>query len=1159
MRTSASLERRGIRQMSCRGMWGLPFAGAVFFSLTLVGQALANPSLPSIPSRSTNVVSFGAVGDGTTDDTTPIQNAINAINAAGGGTVEIPAGTYLSNPLTLVSSMNLQIDSGAMLKMLPMAQFTSTDHFILAINVSDVEISGSGTIDGNGADWWQAFAGNNNLARPYMVYFAGGCHRVLIQDITLQNPPKMHIVFKGADDNITIQRILINTTTTSPYPAKNTDGIDLVGASCLVQNCTINAGDDNIALGSSSSSAVTSDVLITNCTFGVGHGVSIGSNTHGGVSNLVVTACSYSGTDYGIRMKSDRDRGGVVQNLQYLNLTMANVGYPIVIYSYYDSYGTPDNISPSIAAADPSQTVTNTTPIWRNITISNLTVTSTTGANIAGLIWGLPEMLVSNVTLCDVNISAPALTFEMYNAQAVRIIDSNLTAPSTANTLTLYNAQVTVTNSAFNTNLVTLGGLAAPPTNNTLAFFNARAAITETAVLGAAPITLGGSTLTLTPSSVSFSNDLYVGANPAPNVASTLAVTAGNNSFSGRLSGPGPLTLNLPTSTTLTLQGDCSGFTGTLTVTNGGTLRFNQGSSTWGGTNIAFDAGASGIINNHSAGNVTIYFGALSGGAGSRLRGSDQAGPAVDTYVIGSLNSNTTFAGTVANGTSGGTPHTVAITKIGSGTFMLSGNNSYSGDTTVSNGTFLVNNTAGEGTGSGAVTVVDGATLGGSGIIGGPVTVNGTLAPGAGVGTVAISNSLTINGGAVLQYALGMSSDRTVVSGNLTLDGTLNVTDAGGFTNGTYTLFRYGGTLTTNGTASILTIGTTPDPSLGYTVDISSNGYVNLIVGAVTPPMAGFTGSPTNGVVPLAVAFTDNSSGTVTDRFWDFGDGATSNTTLGSLSHTYTSVGSYDVSLTVIGPLGTDTLSQAGYIRVTHPLPVINGGLSVTNAALQIGNVAVVVAGDTNVFTVGATDTNGFLLSYQWLFGDGTTNDWSSTNTAEHAYTTNCGPYNASVTISNGETMVTSNFTIVVACQLNNFKVRPKLNFAKTNADSCAVKGAFDLPADYSFTNKLATLDIGGAEVSFTLPSKGSARNGRSTFSKPKYSKKTGLWTFKATLKNGSWRTPWADYSMINSNILKPGALVSDLPVILLLDTEAFMGTTNLHYTAKQGKSGTAK
>ena len=198
--------------------------------------------------------------------------------------------------------------------------------------------------------------------------------------------------------------------------------------------------------------------------------------------------------------------------------------------------------------------------------------------------------------------------------------------------------------------------------------------------------------------------------------------------------------------------------------------------------------------------------------------------------------------------------------------------------------------------------MVSGATLGGSGVVGGPVTVNGTLSPGNGVGTLAISNNLVINGGAVLQYALGTNSDRTVVRGNLTLDGTLNITDAGGFANGTYTLFSYSGTLTNNGSAGILTIGTTPNPSLGYAVDISSNGYVRLIVGPATSPVAGFSGSPTNGAVPLMVTFTDGSTGTITNRFWNFGDGTTTNTTAGSLTHTYTNVGSYGVSLTVSGP-----------------------------------------------------------------------------------------------------------------------------------------------------------------------------------------------------------------------------------------------------------------
>ena len=115
--------------------------------------------------------------------------------------------------------------------------------------------------------------------------------------------------------------------------------------------------------------------------------------------------------------------------------------------------------------------------------------------------------------------------------------------------------------------------------------------------------------------------------------------------------------------------------------------------------------------------------------------------------------------------------------------------------------------------------------------------MNGTLAPGNSPGTLTISNNLVLNGGAVLQYELGVVSDRTVMSGNLTLGGTLNVTDSsGGFTNGTYTLLTYGGTLTTNGTPTILTIGSTPDATKTYTIDIATFHQVNLVVSDVAPP-----------------------------------------------------------------------------------------------------------------------------------------------------------------------------------------------------------------------------------------------------------------------------------------------------------------------------------
>ncbi len=234
-------------------------------------------------------------------------------------------------------------------------------------------------------------------------------------------------------------------------------------------------------LGSSSGSAVSTDILITNCTFGIGHGVSIGSNTAGGVSNLTVTACTFNGTDYGIRMKSNdatsggSGQGGMAQNLFYSNITMTNIVHgAIVIYSYYGSggiYGTPDNVTPFVASTQ--KVDVTTVPIWSNIIISNVTASVASGG-VAGIIWGRPEVPVTNLTLRNVNIAA-SKPFSIYSAQGVQLIDSQITVPASTNAINLYNAQVTITNTVTSTNSVTLGGLANPLTNNALAFFNALA------------------------------------------------------------------------------------------------------------------------------------------------------------------------------------------------------------------------------------------------------------------------------------------------------------------------------------------------------------------------------------------------------------------------------------------------------------------------------------------------------------------------------------------------------------------------------------------------------------------------------------------------------------------------------------------------------------
>jgi polygalacturonase len=490
----------------------------VFLLIGCASLAVLHANPPTLPNINTNnvfnITNYNAVGDGVTDNTTNIQKAINAAAAAsGGGTVEVPSpGVFLSGPLTLGSQVNLQVDAGATLEMLPMSQFEAypqgTDYFIQADNVTDIEISGSGTINGQGAAWWSPQA----PSRPYMFYFLK-VNRVLVENVTLENPPAMHLVFKDNNGNITIQGITINTPGTSP----NTDGIDLVGTNCLVQNCSISDGDDNIALGSSSSDAASSGTIVTNCAFGTGHGLSIGSNTAGGVSNLTVINCTFNNTEYGIRMKSDDasgspGAGGVAQNLSYFNLGMTNItDAAIVIYSYYNEYGTPIGITPQTAAAQAVGHVD--TPIWRNIIISNLTATVASGG-MAGIIWGRIEAPVTNITLSDVNITAPN-TFDIYNAYGVQIANSQFTVPGGDPTLTIYNAGIVLTNNTAGAPTVTFSGLTS---SNLLALYNTSASMTATDAYGENPITLNDATLAISNNlilPVSSSLNFALGSSPA--------------------------------------------------------------------------------------------------------------------------------------------------------------------------------------------------------------------------------------------------------------------------------------------------------------------------------------------------------------------------------------------------------------------------------------------------------------------------------------------------------------------------------------------------------------------------------------------------------------------------------------------------------------------
>ena len=323
--------------------------------------------------------------------------------------------------------------------------------------------------------------------------------------------------------------------------------------------------------------------------------------------------------------------------------------------------------------------------------------------------------------------------------------------------------------------------------------------------------------------------------------ASVIVNAAANYTFSGvgKISGTGTLTKTNSGALTLLTTNNYSG----VTVISQGVLQLGNGSTSGSlGTNLIQDSGA--LVLNLPGGNT---FSNLVSGAGGLV----QAGSgtltltASNSYSGGTTISNGTLqlntgawfgSGNITNNgalvfnssanlTVGAVIRgTGAVTLANTGTVTLTGNNPYSGGTTISKGTLLVNNSAGSGAGTGALVVANGATLSGGGVIGGAVTINsgGIYAPGNPVGTLTVSNNFTANSGAILNYTLGASSDRTIVSSNLNLSGTLNITAGTGFTSGTFTLFTYGGALA----LGTLTLAM-PANSSG-TINTNTPGQVNL-------------------------------------------------------------------------------------------------------------------------------------------------------------------------------------------------------------------------------------------------------------------------------------------------------------------------------------------
>ena len=349
-----------------------------------------------------NVRHYGATGDGNTKDTVAIQKAIDDCASRGGGTVLLDGNAvFVSAPLMLKSHITLSIMKGSTLA-------GSTDHadypdkqefkdkgkqaLITAANVEDITIKGGGTIDGRGVSWWP----KPLEPRPRLVVFDHSKH-IVMEDITAKDSPMWQIVPYYSDD-LTFR----NMKVLGAVGSHNTDGIDPFSSTNIrIEHVTIDTGDDNVAIksgqpGSPGPDAPSRNIVITDCTFLRGHGLSIGSEIAGGVQNVRAERIKFEGTDQGIRVKSNRDRGNAdIGNFVFRDITMTDVRTPILLSEFY----------PKIPETITEEKVQRLTPFFHDITIENVTAT---GARQAAVIVGLPESPIRNLTLTNVHLEGMA-------------------------------------------------------------------------------------------------------------------------------------------------------------------------------------------------------------------------------------------------------------------------------------------------------------------------------------------------------------------------------------------------------------------------------------------------------------------------------------------------------------------------------------------------------------------------------------------------------------------------------------------------------------------------------------------------------------------------------------------------------------------------------
>ncbi len=320
-------------------------ADAVKPTLALLAALLlaSLAALRAAQSRAYDITAFGAKGDGTTINTTPIQQAIDACHAAGGGTVLVPRGVFVSGSLQLKSRVTLKVGKDAILRGSPLiADYrveTAELHWsaywkfaasqwrqclIYAENAEEIGIEGPGTIDGQGGTERKVFPNANDPRRPMLVRFVG-CRKVTVREVKLLDPAAFTTFFVRSED------IHIEGVTIRSRKSPNGDGLDFDGCKRVrIKDCDIDAGDDGIAPKVFHPDWPNEDFEISGCRItSRWHAIRVGTESIAPIRRLSVRDCVFTQCQGGIKIESNE--GAQFEDLSFSGIEMKQVCQPFMV------------------------------------------------------------------------------------------------------------------------------------------------------------------------------------------------------------------------------------------------------------------------------------------------------------------------------------------------------------------------------------------------------------------------------------------------------------------------------------------------------------------------------------------------------------------------------------------------------------------------------------------------------------------------------------------------------------------------------------------------------------------------------------------------------------------------------------------------------------